>query len=103
MQVHSNLLMKNLVVVEDAINISKTKLPKNLIFHDFEIGIKAKFMLPWQKFVNPVIDLQQIVLRMLLEPVSVKQCVKKDNWIVTILHASSVTYVLVNSVYLSWF
>ena len=47
MQVHSNLLMKNLVVVEDAINISKTKLPKNLIFHDFEIGIKAKFMLPW--------------------------------------------------------
>ena len=47
MQIYSNLLMQNLIVIEDAIDISKTKLPKNLIFHDFKISIKTKFMLPW--------------------------------------------------------
>lgn len=42
MQIHPDLLMQNLIVIEDTIDISKTKLPKNLIFHDFEISIKTK-------------------------------------------------------------
>jgi hypothetical protein len=64
-----NFLLDNLIVIIQAIQLSKAVVLEENIPHNFEISIEGKHFLPICKAIDAFVDPRQIVLAVTLESI----------------------------------